>query len=69
MKDFTRLLANVDWTPFFGSTLRAEVDRDPLLWCKCIRTTLIAIGYPENYINDEFRDKLEEYYRSAGYNV
>lgn len=42
---------------------RAELHANKTVYLKAVRVTLIALGYDENYINGEFREKLEETYK------
>lgn len=39
---------------------RAERLRNPIIYCKAVRATLLALGYEEKFIEGKFRDILEE---------
>lgn len=39
---------------------RAERYENPRVYMKAIRSTLIALGYDENYVNGPFRDYMEK---------
>lgn len=47
---------------FLGQLDRAEFSTHPIEYSKGIRSTLIALGYDEDFINGEFRERLEDYY-------
>lgn len=51
------------FTEFLTSVMRAEYEENPRVYTKAIRSTLIALGYDENYINGEFRDRMEKYFK------
>lgn len=48
---------------FLNSVMRAEYDDNPTVYKKAIRATLIALGYDEDYINGEFRSRMEDYFK------
>lgn len=39
---------------FLSNVHRAEADDNPRIYLKAVRSTLIALGYPEDYVNGEF---------------
>lgn len=47
---------------FLCSLDRAAYLENPRVYLKAVRVTLIALGYDEAYINDTFRDYLEEFF-------
>lgn len=49
---------------FLNSVMRAEYLDNPRVYKKAIRATLIALGYDEDYINGEFRTRMEEYFKN-----
>lgn len=47
---------------FLGKISRAEFEDNPIIFSKAIRVSLIALGYDEEWVNDEFRQYLETTY-------
>lgn len=47
---------------FLNQIDRAEFDENPRVYAKAIRTTLIVLGYDDDWVNGEFRDNLEHTY-------
>lgn len=47
---------------FLTLVLRDEYFENPRVYTKAIRSTLIALGYDEHYINGEFRDRMESFF-------
>lgn len=54
-----------DFRKFLKSLDRAEYDENPRVYLKAVRFTLIALGYIEDYVNGEFREKLEEFFHKS----
>lgn len=51
------------FSEFLTLVMRAEYEENPRVYTKAIRSTLIALGYDENYINGEFRERMENYFK------
>lgn len=52
---------------FLFNVHRAEADDNPRIYLKAIRCTLIALGYPEDYVNGDFYDyALTQYPYNGG---
>lgn len=41
---------------------RSRMERDSSYYMKAVRVTLSALGYDSDWIDDEFRTELEDYY-------
>lgn len=48
---------------------RCERLENPRIYMKAIRSTLIAIGYDEDFVNGPFRDYMEKIYDSSGTHI
>lgn len=44
---------------FLCNVHREECDRDPVVYCKAIRATLLALGYDMDWVDGEFCEMLE----------
>lgn len=47
---------------FVASCDRAEAHDNPVAWCKAIRVVLYELGFKEDWVNENFRNILEEFY-------
>lgn len=47
---------------FLNKISRADFQENPIIYSKAIRVSLIALGYDEDWVNDEFREYLETTY-------
>lgn len=47
---------------FLSCAHRAECDMNPVVYCKAIRATLIALGFDYQWVDGEFREQLEGAY-------
>lgn len=41
---------------------RAECDMNPIVYCKAVRATLLALGFNSDWVEVTFRKMLEEEY-------
>lgn len=63
MKKFSKNILSYDeMRDFLGKISRAEFEDNPIIFSKAIRVSLIALGYDEEWVNDEFRQYLERTY-------
>lgn len=52
---------------FLSNVHRAEADEDPHIYLKAVRSTLIALGYPDDYVNGKFYEyALTQYPYNGG---
>lgn len=56
-----------DFTNFIGQVHRAEFDRDLVIFMKAIRATLMALGYSEDFVEGDFREAMELYFKRNGF--
>lgn len=47
---------------FLKCAHRAECDMNPIVYCKAVRASLIALGFDYEWVDGEFREQLEEAY-------
>lgn len=50
---------------FVNKLSRAELHSNVAVYTKAVRVTLIALGYDEDWVNEEFREYLENEYDYA----
>lgn len=47
---------------FLTSLCRYELSENKFVYLKAVRVTLISLGIKEDFVNGEFREKLEKFY-------
>lgn len=56
------IMTSTELENFLGKLSRAEFEDNPIIFSKAIRVSLIALGYDEEWVNDDFRTRLEKEY-------
>lgn len=55
----SKIMSPEESIQFINCCHRAETGNNPILYTKAIRASLIALGYDESWVNDEFRTLIE----------
>lgn len=57
------IMSDTDMYNFIWKCHRAEVSTNPVIFCKALRVSLLALGYDEEWVETTFRETLENEYK------